>query len=212
MQRNADQNQLQKGKNTIRLLDSHQLPNALNEFNCRFEKATVTNHTALTATLASSTPPAHFPCIYPHRLKINRNINKVFRRQPIWSTVQTNCHLSSQIFLTSLWISVLWILNLWLWRDFRDLCCRILKPSQTHCSTPCSLPTEPACLWMIQHLVPEPQCMWISNVLTNRTPHVKMGEHISESWTISTGAPQGCVLSTLLFSLYTNDYPSGFPL
>ncbi|KAK3563906.1 hypothetical protein QTP86_004858 [Hemibagrus guttatus] len=32
-----------------------------------------------------------------------------------------------------------------------------------------------------------------------------MGRHVSASLTLSTGAPQGCVLSPLLYSLYTYD-------
>ncbi len=34
--------------------------------------------------------------------------------------------------------------------------------------------------------------------------HVRMGKLVSDPRTISTGSPQGCVLSHLLFSLYTN--------
>ncbi|KAK3516457.1 hypothetical protein QTP70_014790 [Hemibagrus guttatus] len=50
-----------------------------------------------------------------------------------------------------------------------------------------------------------PICKWITNCLTDRQQQVRLGKLTSGSLTISTGAPQGCVLSPLLFSLYTND-------
>ena len=52
-------------------------------------------------------------------------------------------------------------------------------------------------------------CQWITSFLTDRKQQVKLGEVTSGIWTVSTGAPQGCVLSPLLFSLYTNDCISG---
>ncbi|KAK3518576.1 hypothetical protein QTP70_004095 [Hemibagrus guttatus] len=58
----------------------------------------------------------------------------------------------------------------------------------------------------LQHLGLSPSmCQWISNFLTGRPQAVRMGRHVSASFTLSTGAPQGCVLSPLLYSLYTYD-------
>ena len=52
--------------------------------------------------------------------------------------------------------------------------------------------------------VPFSTCRWISDFLSNRTQRVKLGNSISKMKTISTGSPQGCVLSPYLFSIYTN--------
>ncbi|KAK1789901.1 hypothetical protein P4O66_002203 [Electrophorus voltai] len=48
-------------------------------------------------------------------------------------------------------------------------------------------------------------CDWISNFLTDRPQSVRVGNGVSSTLTLSTGAPQGCVLSPLLYSLYTYD-------
>uniref|UniRef100_A0A3P9MQB6 Reverse transcriptase domain-containing protein n=1 Tax=Oryzias latipes TaxID=8090 RepID=A0A3P9MQB6_ORYLA len=48
-----------------------------------------------------------------------------------------------------------------------------------------------------------PICSWIKDFLSERPQSVKLGSHLSS--TISTGSPQGCVLSPLLFTLYTSD-------
>lgn len=47
--------------------------------------------------------------------------------------------------------------------------------------------------------------MWIKDFLFNRPQSVRLGPHLSPSLTLSAGAPQGCVLSPLLYSLYTYD-------
>ncbi|KAI4876984.1 hypothetical protein NFI96_002431 [Prochilodus magdalenae] len=44
-------------------------------------------------------------------------------------------------------------------------------------------------------------CSWILNFLTDRRQVVKLAGITSSSMTLSTGAPQGCVLSPLLYSL-----------
>ncbi len=51
-------------------------------------------------------------------------------------------------------------------------------------------------------------CNWIMDFLTNRPQCVKLGIHRSSSLTLSTGSPQGCVLSPLLYCLYTFDCTS----
>ncbi len=48
-------------------------------------------------------------------------------------------------------------------------------------------------------------CDWIQDFLTGRPQVVKMGQFTSNSITLNIGAPQGCVLSPLLYSLYTHD-------
>ncbi len=48
-------------------------------------------------------------------------------------------------------------------------------------------------------------CDWIQDFLTARPQVVKVGHFTSNSITLNIGAPQGCVLSPLLYSLYTHD-------
>ncbi|KAK3540848.1 hypothetical protein QTP86_002344 [Hemibagrus guttatus] len=64
---------------------------------------------------------------------------------------------------------------------------------------------------LTQLSVPSSICQWITSFLTDRHQLVKLGKFKSNSRTTSTGAPQGCVLSPLLFSLYTNDCTSTDP-
>ncbi|KAL0161708.1 hypothetical protein M9458_045433, partial [Cirrhinus mrigala] len=54
--------------------------------------------------------------------------------------------------------------------------------------------------------VPTSICQWVTSFLTDRQQLVRLGKLTS-----GTGAPQGCVLSPLLFSLYTNDCTSKDP-
>ncbi len=64
---------------------------------------------------------------------------------------------------------------------------------------------------LTQLSVPTSVCQWINSFLTDRQQLVRLGKFSSSTRTISTGAPQGCVLSPLLFSLYTNDCTSKDP-
>ncbi len=48
-------------------------------------------------------------------------------------------------------------------------------------------------------------CDWIQDFLTGRPQVVKVAQFTSNSITLTVGAPQGCVLSPLLYSLYTHD-------
>ncbi|KAL0148310.1 hypothetical protein M9458_056372 [Cirrhinus mrigala] len=64
----------------------------------------------------------------------------------------------------------------------------------------------------LNHLsVPSSVSQWITSFLMVRQQLVRMGTLMSSSRTTNTGAPQGCVLSPLLFSLYTNDCTSKDP-
>ncbi len=59
--------------------------------------------------------------------------------------------------------------------------------------------------------VPTSVCQWVTSFLTDRQQVVRLEKFSSSTRTISTGAPQGCVLSPLLFSQYTNDCTSKDP-
>ncbi|KAI2660444.1 hypothetical protein H4Q32_008007 [Labeo rohita] len=48
-------------------------------------------------------------------------------------------------------------------------------------------------------------CAWVLDFLTGRSQVVRVGRCVSDSITTNIGAPQGCVLSPLLYSLYTSD-------
>ncbi len=71
-------------------------------------------------------------------------------------------------------------------------------------------PSIPSCLTFSQKNVhcslvcPTSICQRIPSFLTDRQQLVRLGKLTTRTLTISAGAPQGCVLSPLLFSLYTN--------
>ncbi|KAK3568450.1 hypothetical protein QTP86_007299 [Hemibagrus guttatus] len=62
---------------------------------------------------------------------------------------------------------------------------------------------------LFQLNVPDSMCSWITDFLKDRRQFMRLGTHVSDLQHISTGSPQGCVLSHLLFSLYTNGCTSG---
>lgn len=51
---------------------------------------------------------------------------------------------------------------------------------------------------------PQALCMWIRSFLSGRRQRV--GHHTFMTLSLSTGSPQDCVLSPLLYSLYTHDW------
>ncbi len=53
-------------------------------------------------------------------------------------------------------------------------------------------------------------CNWILDFLTVRPQSVHVSHNTSSTTTLSTGAPQGCVLSPLLFMLLTHDCTAKF--
>jgi hypothetical protein len=48
-------------------------------------------------------------------------------------------------------------------------------------------------------------CNWIQDFLTGRTQAASIGNRTSSTLILNTGAPQGCVLSPLLYSLFTHN-------
>ncbi len=65
---------------------------------------------------------------------------------------------------------------------------------------------------LTQLSVPTSIYQWINSLLTDRQQLVRLGKFSSSTHTISTGAPQGCILTPLLFSLYMNNCTSKDPL
>ncbi len=57
----------------------------------------------------------------------------------------------------------------------------------------------------------QPTCYWIKDFLTNHHQTVRLGPHLSSTLTLNTGSPQGCVLSPILYALYTHDCASPIP-
>lgn len=48
--------------------------------------------------------------------------------------------------------------------------------------------------------------LWIKDLLLSRTQRVQYNGQLSDVCTVNMGAPQGSVISPVLFSLYINDF------
>jgi hypothetical protein len=59
--------------------------------------------------------------------------------------------------------------------------------------------------------VPRSLCHWLLDFLLDRPQVVRLKNSLSASLILNTGTPQGCVLSPLLFTLFTNDCTSAHP-
>ncbi|KAJ8342690.1 hypothetical protein SKAU_G00326180 [Synaphobranchus kaupii] len=53
-------------------------------------------------------------------------------------------------------------------------------------------------------------CNWILNFLSDRPQAVRLGLHLSSTILLSTSTPKGCVLSPILYSLFTHDCVPAF--
>ena len=58
---------------------------------------------------------------------------------------------------------------------------------------------------LLELQIPLPTCNWIRNFLSSRPQSVRLSPHHPTALTLSTGNPQGRVLSPLLYALYTYD-------
>ncbi|KAI2657495.1 putative RNA-directed DNA polymerase from transposon BS [Labeo rohita] len=99
-------------------------------------------------------------------------------------------------------------------KSFERLVLAYMKDSTGPLLDPLQLLTEQTDILqnkLSQLSVPTSICQWITSFLTDRQQVVRLGKLTSGTRTISTGAPQGCVLSPLLFSPCTNDCISKDP-
>ncbi len=53
-------------------------------------------------------------------------------------------------------------------------------------------------------------CHWIKNILTNMPQHVRLDHYCSSAIIVSTKVPQGSVLSTALYCLFTHNCTSSY--
>ena len=57
----------------------------------------------------------------------------------------------------------------------------------------------------------QPTCHWIKDFPTNHLQTVRLGPHLYTTLTLRTCAPQGCVLSPLLYALQTHECAPNHP-
>ena len=74
----------------------------------------------------------------------------------------------------------------------------------------CIQPHILACILKDTYKIDSGLICWLINFLTNRSQRVRVNGTLSDTLSSSTGSPQGCVLSALLFILYTNQCQSNF--
>ncbi|KAK3525591.1 hypothetical protein QTP70_000437 [Hemibagrus guttatus] len=196
---------------------NQQLAEDLNEFYCRFETAGITPHAPSEHTQPLT--PSETTLFPPPALRISEDdVHQVFlkqkrRKAPGSDGVTPAClkpcadqlaFIISQIFNRSLELcevpacfkpsgSYVRLLFIDFSSAFNTIIPTVLQTKLTQLSVPSSI------------------CQWITSFLTDRHQLVKLGKFTSNSCTTSTGTPQGCVLSPLLFSLYTNDCTSTDP-
>ncbi len=167
-------------------VENQQHADNLNEFSCRFEKhPTPALNTWKTAGATQPlTPPATTLSPTPAIQISEDKVCQVFRKQKIHMRLH---YVLQHPDRPGAYVRILFV-------DFSSAFNTIiptrLLPKLTQLSVPTSI------------------CQWIISFLTDRQQLVRLGKYTSSTRTISTGAPQGCVLFPLLFSLYTKDCTS----
>ncbi|KAK7882814.1 hypothetical protein WMY93_028988 [Mugilogobius chulae] len=75
----------------------------------------------------------------------------------------------------------------------------------------CTPHIELLCVSLRPYYLPRGLILWIMNFLCNRVQQVRIGSVLSDKIITNIGSPQGCVLSPLLYILYTNSCTSSYP-
>ncbi len=177
------------------------LPDELNTFYASFEADTTTQTESAPAAAAKEVSPLSLSVADVTRSFKRVNIRKAVGPDGIPGRVLKACAFQlpgvfTDIFNLSLSLSVVpaCFKNTYVWMLFMDY------SSAFNTIVPATLVTKLQTLGLNRSL-----CSWILNFLTGRSQVVRMGNNTSSPLTLNTGAPQGCVLSPLLYSLYTHD-------
>ncbi len=219
-----------KGNKPATVNIASSLPDELNTFYARFE-AHNTAHTESAHTTAAEEGSALSISVADVTWSFRRvNIRKAVGPDGIPGRVLRACTFQlagvfTDIFNLSLSLSVVP-------SCFKKSTILPIPKKNKNTCTPCTLlsptwkirtPMWECCLWTIYNsafntivpatLVAKLQtlglnrslCSWILDFLTGRSQVVRMGNNTSSPLILNTGAPQGCVLSPLLYSLYTHD-------